>query len=527
MDESAQSLFAANGDMRGSGLRQSSRTRRSDVLSPRARFRLVPDLVGDNNAPLMEWERRYLACVIACDVLVTLLVVALAVVAIDELGGPVAIHQMIAFGTAVAVLSALPANRAWSLRVLGAGSEEFSRLGRGLFLAAVLIALVGLISGSLAVQPWVFVVVPVIAVVAFPLRYVLRRLLHGARRRGECLLPVMAAGAPDTLRELIERTRTESHVGWRVAAVCTPGTSIANEQAAGANGSRSPGEIAGVPVVGELNDLAAHIRRGGYRVVAITADPYWTPRRLQQLAWDLEGTSAEMVVAPVLMEVAGPRLNVSGVLGMPLLRVSAPQFTGGKRLIKELVDRLGALVLLTLCTPLLLLIAAGIALSERGPVIYRQQRVGRGGREFTMYKFRTMIVDADRVRHGLMENNEASGPLFKLRKDPRVTRIGVLLRRYSLDELPQLFNVLSGRMSLVGPRPPLPEETAGYAPDVRRRLLVKPGLTGLWQVSGRSDLTWAESVRLDLRYVEDWSLALDMVILWKTMRAVVGGYGAY
>ncbi|SFB23046.1 exopolysaccharide biosynthesis polyprenyl glycosylphosphotransferase [Amycolatopsis marina] len=523
MDESARSLFAADGEAPGSGPRPSSRAGRWDESSSRVRLRSVPEPVEDI-APALAWERRYLASVITADVLVTLLVVALAVVFIEGLGGPVGVHQLIAFGTVLAVLAALPATRAWSLRVLGAGSEEFSRLGRGLFIAAVLIALAGLISGSLAVQAWVFVVVPVIALVAFPLRYLLRRLLHGARRRGECLLPVMAAGAPGTVRELIERTRTESHVGWRVEAVCTTEV-VPQSDSVGETGGT--GAIAGVPVVGGLGDLSAHVRRGGYRVVAVTADPYWTPRRLQQLAWDLEGTSAEMVVAPVLMEVAGPRLNVSGVLGMPLLRVSAPQFTGGKRLIKDVVDRVGALTLLTLCAPLLLLIAAWITVSDRGPVIYRQRRVGRGGREFTMYKFRTMIVDADRVRHSLMENNEAAGPLFKLRKDPRVTRVGVFLRRYSLDELPQLFNVLSGRMSLVGPRPPLPEETAEYAPDARRRLLVKPGLTGLWQVSGRSDLTWAESVRLDLRYVEDWSLALDMVILWKTLRAVVGGYGAY
>jgi exopolysaccharide biosynthesis polyprenyl glycosylphosphotransferase len=234
-----------------------------------------------------------------------------------------------------------------------------------------------------------------------------------------------------------------------------------------------------------------------------------------------------LVVAPVLMEVAGPRLNVSGVLGMPLLRVTAPTFTGGRRLVKEAVDRFASALMLTLFLPLLLVIASAIKIDDRGPVIYRQRRVGRDGDTFTMFKFRTMVPDADKVRKDLEAANEAAGPLFKMRKDPRITRVGSLLRRYSLDELPQLFNVLSGKMSMVGPRPPLPEETKTYAADARRRLLVKPGLTGLWQVSGRSDLTWAESIRLDLRYVEDWSLALDMVILWKTVRAVVGGAGAY
>jgi len=173
------------------------------------------------------------------------------------------------------------------------------------------------------------------------------------------------------------------------------------------------------------------------------------------------------------------------------------------------------------------MIAVLVKLGDGGPVCYRQRRVGREGNAFTMIKFRTMVVDADEIRESLLNSNEAAGPLFKLRRDPRVTRVGAILRRYSLDELPQLFNVLGGTMSLVGPRPPLPEETVNYERAAQRRLLVKPGLTGLWQVSGRSDLTWEESIRLDLRYVEDWSLALDLAILWKTAKAVLGGRGAY
>jgi exopolysaccharide biosynthesis polyprenyl glycosylphosphotransferase len=261
--------------------------------------------------------------------------------------------------------------------------------------------------------------------------------------------------------------------------------------------------------------------------VAVTADAYWTPRRLQQLAWELEGSHAELVVAPVLMEVAGPRLHVTGVLGMPLLRLSAPVFTGARRVVKEVVDRVGGMFMLTLLSPFLLFLALCIKVNDRGPVFYRQRRIGKDGKAFTMVKFRTMRTDAEARRIDLLAMNEAQGPLFKMRKDPRVTRVGAVLRRYSLDELPQLFNVIIGSMSLVGPRPPLPEETERYGPDARRRLLVKPGLTGLWQVSGRSDLPWEESVRLDLRYVEDWSLALDALILWKTVRAVLKGQGAY
>jgi len=467
-----------------------------------------------DTTPSTAWEGHYRAWVIGSDVFATILVISIAAAIIDRF----APHDMHAIGTAAAVLCSLPASRAWSQRVLGEGAEEFRRLGRGLITAGVLVALGGLLFSALGVQAWVFIVVPAIALAAFPQRYLLRRILHRQRRHGRCLLPVMAAGSPETVRDLIDRTRLEPHVGWRVEAVCT---------VTGSGTEFDSGEIEEVPVVGTLDDLAAQVRRGGYRVVAVTADQYWTPRRLQQLAWDLEGTGAEMVVAPVLMEVAGPRLNVSGVLGMPLLRVTAPMFTGGRRLVKEVVDRFASAVLLTLLAPLLLLVAIAIKVNDRGPVIYRQSRIGRNGQAFTMLKFRTMITDADKARRQLESVNEAAGPLFKMRKDPRITRVGSLLRRYSLDELPQLFNVLSGRMSLVGPRPPLPEETKKYAADARRRLLVKPGLTGLWQVSGRSDLSWNESIKLDLRYVEDWSLALDMVILWKTVRAVVVGEGAY
>ncbi|GAA3564859.1 sugar transferase [Amycolatopsis ultiminotia] len=460
------------------------------------------------------WEKWYRTWVIASDVLAALVVIGVSAFVI----GQVAPQDMHAFGTAFAVLCALPVSRAWSPRVLGEGAEEYRTLGRGLIAAAVLVSLGGLLFGALEVQPWVFIVVPAIALFAFPQRYLLRQALHRRRRRGLCLLPVMAAGSPATVADLIARTKSEAHVGWRVEAVCT---------FTGTGPDRESGEIDGVPVVGRLGELSRHVRRGGYRVVAVTGDQYWTPERLQRLAWDLEGTFAELVVAPVLMEVAGPRLNVTGVLGMPLLRVTAPAFTGGRRFVKEVVDRCGSALLLLLFSPLLLTIAVAVKLGDRGPVVYRQRRVGKDGESFTMLKFRTMMPDAHLVRRTLENADEGAGPLFKMKHDPRVTRIGRLLRRYSLDELPQLCNVLSGRMSLVGPRPPLPEETAKYAPDTRRRLLVKPGLTGLWQVSGRSDLTWAESVRLDLRYVEDWSLALDLVILWKTVRAVLAGQGAY
>jgi exopolysaccharide biosynthesis polyprenyl glycosylphosphotransferase len=228
------------------------------------------------------------------------------------------------------------------------------------------------------------------------------------------------------------------------------------------------------------------------------------------------------------MEVAGPRLHIRPMTGLPLLHVEEPEFAGARRVAKAIVDRSLAVLGFALFLPLLFGCWLAVRLTSPGPAVFRQVRTGQGGREFTLLKFRSMYTDAEKRKAGLEERNERSeGLLFKIRDDPRVTPVGRWLRKFSLDELPQLVNVIQGKMSLVGPRPPLPEEVALYQDDVRRRLLVKPGLTGLWQISGRSDLDWDESVRLDLRYVENWSFTLDLMILWKTMSTVVRGRGAY
>jgi exopolysaccharide biosynthesis polyprenyl glycosylphosphotransferase len=467
-----------------------------------------------SSAPVATWERRYRWAVITSDLLATATAVGVVGIMLGPRIGMLDRTSRIlpAIGTIVVVLGALAACHAWRSNVLGQGAEEFRRLGRSLVAGTLVLALIALATEDTDGRPWIFIVMPAVAIVAMPMRYLLRRALHYYRRDGRCLLPVLAAGNVEAVNDLIDRTRRAPHLGWRVEAICT---------------SDAGGEVSGVPVIGQLDALAAQVQRGGYRIVAVMSDPYWSPNRLRELAWNLEGSDTEMVVAPLLMEVAGPRVHVSGVLGMPLLRVTAPAFTGARRVVKGIFDRVAAGLLLTVLAPLFLLVALLIKLDSRGPVLYRQQRIGKDEQAFTMLKFRTMVTDADRRRAELLSVNQGAGPLFKLRGDPRITRIGGRLRRYSVDELPQLVNVLLGSMSLVGPRPPLPEETRTYGPDTRRRLLVKPGLTGLWQVSGRSDLPWDEAIRLDLRYVEDWSLALDAVILWKTLRAVLLGNGAY
>ncbi|MGH4006570.1 MAG: sugar transferase [Pseudonocardiaceae bacterium] len=423
-----------------------------------------------------------------------------------------------ALGMVLMTLTAatLGLTRAWEPSVLGQGSEEFSRLLRALVTVAVVIGLVGLALKLPAARPYVFGVIPVAFLLAAGSRLVLRRMLHRRRRNGACMHEVLAVGTEDSVANLITRTRRATHHGWAVTAACTP-------SGAGTDGGSS---ILDVPVVGDLDSVAKVAGNGRHRVVSVAQSPGWTSRRLHHLAWDLEGTGAELVVDPGLMEIAGPRLHVAAVDGLPLLRLTEPAFTGLPWVIKAMIDRLVAGLLLLVIAPVLVALAIAVR-SDGGPVFYRQSRVGQHGKLFPMIKFRSMVVNADQRQSELANDNEGSGPLFKLREDPRVTRVGALLRKYSLDELPQLFNVLAGSMSLVGPRPPLPEEVAVYCRDAQRKLLVKPGMTGLWQISGRSDLSWEESIRLDLRYVENWSLALDILIMWKTIGAVLGGKGAY
>ena len=269
-----------------------------------------------------------------------------------------------------------------------------------------------------------------------------------------------------------------------------------------------------------MSDLAAD-------TVAVLACPELNGTRLRELAWQLEKTGTGLCVAPAVLDVAGPRTTIRPAAGMPLLHVDHPELTGLRWVVKGAFDRVSAAAALVLLAPLMAGIALAIRLGDGGPAIFRQTRVGKDGDPFLVCKFRTMVADAEQRRAELQAHNEGDGLLFKMRNDPRITPVGRWLRKYSLDELPQLWNVLKGDMSLVGPRPALSAEAALYGSYVRRRLVVKPGITGLWQVSGRSDLPWEEAVRLDLRYVENWSFALDLQILWKTTSAVIQGSGAY
>jgi exopolysaccharide biosynthesis polyprenyl glycosylphosphotransferase len=269
-------------------------------------------------------------------------------------------------------------------------------------------------------------------------------------------------------------------------------------------------------------------RRTGVRTVACTSSSTFDTGGLRRLGWALESQDVDLVVVPSLTDVAGPRVLTRPVAGLSLLHVEAPVFAGPQLAIKTTIDRVGSAVLLGLLSPLFAVVAFLVWRHDRGPVFFHHERIGLDGQVFRMFKFRTMVTNAEELLLPLLASTgQEATPLYKIRADPRVTPVGNWLRRYSVDELPQLINVLRGEMSLVGPRPQVAFEVATYGSDVRRRLLVKPGMTGLWQINGRSDLSWDESIRFDLYYVENWSVMSDLMILWRTSRAVRHGAGAY
>ncbi len=282
-----------------------------------------------------------------------------------------------------------------------------------------------------------------------------------------------------------------------------------------------------VAVVSNLDSVAKAASRLEVDVVIVAGQPVGGGFFIRDLGWDLEGSRAELVVASRLTNVAGPRIHFRPVEGLPLMHVELPQYSGGKHLLKRAFDMVASGTALVLLFPVLVAIALCVRSESPGPALFRQERVGKGGQAFFMLKFRSMVETAEDDLAGLLDQNEGAGVLFKMKHDPRVTRVGRVLRKYSLDELPQLWNIFRGEMSLVGPRPPLASEVAGYEARVHRRLLIKPGLTGMWQVNGRSNLDWDESVRLDLYYVENWSLTGDLQIMWRTVKLLVNPVGAY
>jgi exopolysaccharide biosynthesis polyprenyl glycosylphosphotransferase len=397
--------------------------------------------------------------------------------------------------------------------------DDVARVFRVCLQLAVLVAVTSYATAADLPRAVLFIALPLALVLDLGGRLTARTWLRAHRAHARPVRVVLAVGDATAVRAFAQAVQQDPSAGVVVRGAC-----LIDGQGDDADALAA----VGVSSVGDVDSVIESARAIEASTVAVVSASHLGSERLRWITWQLERTGIELLVSPGLVEVAGHRLRVRSVAWMPLLRVEEPEFRGARRVLKELMDRLLALFITIALLPVFVVLFLAVRLSTPGPALFRQTRVGRDGRTFPMYKFRSMFVDAEaRLAELKSENVYPAGPLFKVHNDPRITPVGRILRRYSLDELPQLINVLAGHMSLVGPRPPLPCEVLEYEADVRRRLLVKPGMTGLWQVSGRSDLSWAESVRLDLRYVENWTPALDLQILWKTAAAVLRGSGAY
>jgi len=418
--------------------------------------------------------------------------------------------------TAVLILAWLLMLRihdAYDRRLLGHGPEEYKAVAAASFRLFAMVAIVSFVLRLNVARGYVAIALPAGMIGLLLSRWLWRKWLTLHRAQGEMSGSVLVVGDREHLVDLIRGLDSVPSAGYRVVAACC---SDADE-----------GYIGKVPVLGDESEAAKIAGQIGVSTVACTSSSGLGAGGLRRLGWALEGLDVDLVVVPRLTDVAGPRVLTRPVAGLSLLHVESPVFAGPRLAVKTAIDLSAAAVLLILLSPLFAVLAVLIRRNDSGPVFFRQERIGKDGVSFPMLKFRTMLVGAEAMLPSLRDRSESPAPLFKLSDDPRITRIGATLRRYSLDELPQLVNVLRGQMSLVGPRPPLPCEVETYGNDVRRRLLVKPGMTGLWQINGRSDLTWDESVRFDLYYVENWSVMSDLMILWRTGRAVVRASGAY
>ncbi len=409
----------------------------------------------------------------------------------------------------------------YDTRYMVSGAEEYRRVANaGIWLLAA-VGFAAFAFQANVSRGLVAIALPTLTVATLLGRAVARLLLRRLIRSDAAVHRTVVVGGSQDAADLALHMKRAAHAGFTVVGICTP------EQQSTDGNAMEAAKSAGVPIRGP-NDLAAGVQGLDADTLAVTHANSFGVGQLRRLSWALEGTGIALLVAPSLTDVAGPRIVVRPVQGLPLLHIEEPDFHGAKRMLKTVIDRLLGGAILLACTPLMLGTALAIKISGGpGPIFYRQVRVGRHGREFLIWKFRTMRLDADEQHKTLLEATGHDGVLFKLTVDPRVTRIGSVLRRYSLDELPQLFNVIGGSMSLVGPRPQRPFEVAQYGDEAKRRLLVKPGMTGLWQVSGRNTLTWDETVQLDLHYVENWSVTRDLLILIKTAWAVVRASGAY
>lgn len=412
-------------------------------------------------------------------------------------------------------LVVLAAFRSREATVTGSGATEYKRVAHATGLAFGVLAIAFIVFQWPGLRSQLIVALPVGLFALMFERWVWRRWLLRKRRYGLYASRAIVVGSRDEVEYVLRTLTRNGQLAYHVV-----GTTLDD-------GDTLSVDHTPYPVVGTPHTVAQVASELGADTIIVASSPHGEPDYVKRLSWQLEGTAADLLLCSRLTDVAGPRISLRQVDGLPLIRVRIPTFEGGQHVLKRGLDVGVAAVALAVLLPFAILIAIIIKLDSAGSVLFSQLRVGRDGREFRMVKFRSMRTTAEAELESLLGENEGSGPLFKLKADPRVTRVGRVLRKFSLDEVPQFWNVLIGDMSVVGPRPPLPSEVTAYDGTVFRRLYIKPGITGLWQVSGRSDLSWEESVRLDLRYVENWSLMSDLTIIWRTFKVMVQPKGAY
>ncbi len=470
------------------------------------------------------WSRKYLLRLVFSDFFVVALVMTMAQAArfgwnpLERVSGDLAPpYLLVTIAIGLLWMVQLSATRSRSPRILGHGPQEFQRVLAAGFWTFGIVATVAFVLKLDISRGYLFFAIPLGTLVLLVYRGAWRLWIHAQRDAGHLQAQVLVVGPLRTSEQMVRRLNGARRAGYHVVGVCTPPGTVPSEVL----------EVDGVPVLGPLDDAVVQAGAIGAEYILLSGNDAMSLREARSLGWSLEGSGIGLIVVPSMVDVAGPRVQMSPVEGLPLLHVEEPQFSGPKLALKTVADRVGAFLAVVVLAVPMAVIALAIKLTSPGPVLFRQARVGRDHQLFEMLKFRSMYTDAESRLAELQLDSDGNGVLFKMHDDPRVTRVGKVLRRYSLDELPQLFNVLRGEMSIVGPRPPLLSETEAWDERVARRQLVRPGLTGLWQVSGRSDLTWEQSVRLDLYYTENWSLGMDALIVAKTAWAVVAGKGAY
>nr|WP_277605229.1 sugar transferase [Glycomyces sp. L485] len=465
------------------------------------------------------WHRSYQAALVGVDLAAALAASAIAVNLTPHSyagfdGQMVFYHLVVWLLLPVAWLLSLWGTGSYDRRYLGLGNDEFKRVIRASMFMLALVSFLALTFKADVSRATVAVVLAAGAILIAAFRYGARLGLHRMREAGRAVQRVLLIGS---YPEALEVYRT---VRRATAAGLVPVGIYVTEGASSVRNLDTPVPVfAGTDVVTCAEQLRAD-------TLAVCGTASSDSADLRRLAWQLEGTGRDLVVAPQLTDIAGPRVHIRPVEGLPLLHVEEPKISGISWLIKNVLDISSSVLGLIVLSPLFLAVAIAIKSDSPGPVFFRQSRVGRDGETFYCWKFRTMYIDAEERQAALMMHNETDGLLFKMKDDPRITRVGKFLRRTSIDEFAQLINVVRGDMSLVGPRP-LPAENGDFLGDVRRRLLVRPGITGLWQVSGRSDLSWDDAVRLDLYYVDNWSLTTDLQILFRTVAVVLRRKGAY